>query len=57
MLTVFAFGYGLPLAAMMVGLGLGIGKASKTLAIVGTIVKYAGGIALVILGFYFLLTL
>ena len=57
MLTVFAFGYGLPLAAMMVGLGLGIGKASKTLAIVGTIVKYAGGIALVILGFYFLLTI
>ncbi|MEI6681549.1 MAG: cytochrome c biogenesis protein CcdA [Bacteroidota bacterium] len=57
MLTTFAFGYGLPLAAMMVGLGLGVGKISKTLSIVGTVVKYAGGIALVILGFYFLLTL
>ena len=57
MLTAFACGYGLPLAAMMVGLGVGVGKLSKTLTIVGTVVKYAGGIALVILGFYFLLTL
>jgi cytochrome c-type biogenesis protein len=57
MLTFFALGYGLPLAAMMVGLGLGLGKMSKTLTFVGTMVKYLGGIALVILGFYFLLTL
>jgi cytochrome c biogenesis protein CcdA len=57
MLTVFALGYGIPLAAMMVGLSLGIGKASKTLTTVGTVVKYAGGIALIILGFYFLLTI
>jgi len=57
MLTVFALGYGLPLTAMMVGLGLGLGRVSKTLSIVGTVVKYAGGIALIILGFYFLLTL
>ena len=57
MLTAFSLGYGLPLATMMVGLSLGLGKASKTLAIVGTIVKYAGGIALVALGFYFLLTI
>ncbi len=57
MLTTFSFGYGLPLAAMMVGLGLGVSKISKTLSVVGTVVKYAGGIALVVLGFYFLLTL
>ena len=57
MLTSFALGYGLPLAAMMVGLSLGVGKLSKTLSSVGTVVKYAGGIALVLLGFYFLLTL
>lgn len=56
MLTFFALGFGLPLAAMMVGLGLGIGRASGALKIVGTVVKYAGGTALVILGFYFLLT-
>ncbi|MEI7662834.1 MAG: cytochrome c biogenesis protein CcdA [Bacteroidota bacterium] len=57
MLTSFAMGYGFPLAAMMVGLSLGVGKLSKTLTVVGTVVKYAGGIALVILGFYFLLSL
>jgi cytochrome c-type biogenesis protein len=57
MLTFFALGYGLPLAAMIVGLSLGLGKVSKTLTIVGTIVKYAGGIALIALGFYFLLTI
>ena len=57
MLTSFSLGYGLPLAAMMVGLSIGVGKISKTLAIVGTVVKYAGGIALVLLGFYFLFTI
>ena len=56
MLTSFALGYGLPLAAMIIGLSLGLGKISRTLTIVGTVVKYAGGIALVALGFYFLLT-
>ncbi|MFZ4520860.1 MAG: cytochrome c biogenesis CcdA family protein [Bacteroidales bacterium] len=57
MLTSFSLGYGLPLASMMVGLSLGIGKVSKTLTTVGTIVKYVGGISLVLLGFYFLLTI
>ena len=57
MLTSFSLGYGLPLAAMIVGLSLGFGKISKTLTTVGTIVKYAGGVSLVLLGFYFLLTI
>jgi len=57
MLTAFSLGYGIPLAAMIVGVSLGLGKVSKTLSVIGTIAKYAGGIALVILGFYFLLTL
>jgi cytochrome c biogenesis protein CcdA len=56
MLTTFALGFGLPLAAMIVGIGLGLGKISKTLSLVVSIVKYAGGIALVALGFYLLLT-
>lgn len=56
MLTAFALGYGIPLAAMIVGFSLGLGKLSKTLQVIGTIAKYAGGTALVILGFYFLLT-
>ncbi|MDP1622371.1 MAG: cytochrome c biogenesis protein CcdA [Bacteroidales bacterium] len=57
MLTSFALGYGIPLAAMMVGFSLGLGKISKTLSVIGAIAKYAGGIALVALGFYFLLTI
>ncbi len=57
MLIVFSVGYGLPLAAGMIGIGLGFGKISKTVAKVGTIIKYAGGIALLVLGFYFLITI
>jgi cytochrome c biogenesis protein CcdA len=57
MLTAFASGYGLPLAAAIVGFGLGLGKISKSLSVVGTIVTYIGGIALLLLGFYFLITI
>jgi cytochrome c-type biogenesis protein len=57
MLSVFACGYGLPLAAAIVGFGLGLGKISKTLSIVSTVITYIGGITLLILGFYFLLTI
>ena len=57
MLSAFACGYGLPLAAAIVGFGLGLGKISKTLSIVGTIVTYIGGITLLVLGFYLLITI
>jgi len=57
MLTAFACGYGLPLAAAIVGFGLGLGKISKTLSIVGTVVIYIGGITLLALGFYLLITI
>ena len=57
MLTVFAFGYGLPLAAAIIGFGLGLGKISKTLSVVSKVITYIGGITLVALGFYFLLTI
>ena len=57
MLSAFGLGYGMPLAGMMVGLSLGVGKISRTMTVIGTIAKYGGGIALVILGFYFLLTI
>ena len=57
MLSTFALGYCIPLAAMMIGLSLGFGKAAKTLNFVGTAVKYIGGSALVLLGFYLLVTL
>jgi cytochrome c biogenesis protein CcdA len=57
MLSVFALGYGLPLAAAIVGFGLGLGKISKTLSVVGTVVTYIGGITLLVLGFYLLITI
>jgi cytochrome c biogenesis protein CcdA len=56
MLTTFALGFGLPLAAMIVGISLGLGKISNTLSMFVNIVKYTGGVALVALGFYLLLT-
>jgi cytochrome c biogenesis protein CcdA len=56
MLTTFAFGFGLPLAAMIVGISLGLGKISKTLSLVVNTVKYLGGITLVALGFYLLIS-
>jgi putative Mn2+ efflux pump MntP len=34
-----------------------LGEISKTLSVLGTIVKYTGGIILVVLGFYLLLSL
>jgi cytochrome c biogenesis protein CcdA len=56
MLTTFALGFGLPLSAMIIGVSVGVGTVSKTLSKVVTVVKYIGGIALLVLGFYLLAT-
>jgi cytochrome c biogenesis protein CcdA len=57
MLTVFALGYALPLAVAIVGVRLGLGKASTAVSKLGTVVKYVGGILLITMGFYFLITI
>jgi cytochrome c biogenesis protein CcdA len=57
LLLAFALGYGLPLAASMIGIGLGFGKISKKATLFGKVIKYAGGIALLVIGFYFLITI
>jgi cytochrome c biogenesis protein CcdA len=57
LLFFYALGYGVTLALAMLGVGLGIGKISNLLTKFATILKYAGGITLLILGFYFLLTI
>jgi cytochrome c-type biogenesis protein len=57
LLLSFSLGYGLPLAAAMVGIGMGFGKISKSASVASKIIKYAGGIALLGMGFYFLITL
>ncbi|MCL2038870.1 MAG: hypothetical protein FWG85_00395 [Bacteroidetes bacterium] len=56
MMLFYAFGYGGLLASAMLGVGLGLGKISKMLNKFSLIVKYVGGITLIILGFYFLIT-
>ena len=56
LLFFYALGYGITLAAAMLGVGLGLGKISKILTKSAVVIKYAGGITLIILGFYFLIT-
>ena len=56
MLSVFALGYTLPLAAVLVGLRLSIVKLSNAVSRTTRIVQYAGGILLIIAGFYFLMS-
>jgi cytochrome c biogenesis protein CcdA len=53
----FALGYGLPLAAGMIGIGLGLGKLTKSFSAFNTAIKYIAGIILIFIGFYFLITL
>jgi cytochrome c biogenesis protein CcdA len=56
MLFSYSLGYGIILAAAMLGVGLGLGKISQLLSKFSVVIKYAGGITLIVLGFYFLLT-
>ena len=57
MLFFYALGYGSTLAAAMLGVGLGLGKISNLLSKFAVIIKYVGGITLIVLGFYLLLTI
>jgi cytochrome c biogenesis protein CcdA len=57
MLFFYALGYGFTLAVGMLGIGLGLGKISTLLSKFAVFIKYAGGITLVILGFYLLLSI
>jgi hypothetical protein len=41
----------------MLGVGLGLGKISNMLSKFAVIIKYVGGITLIVLGFYLLLTI
>ena len=57
LLFFYALGYGVTLAAAMLGIGLGLGKISKILTKSAAVIKYAGGITLIVLGFYLLITI
>ena len=53
----YALGYGVTIAAGMLGVGLGLGKISKILTKSAVVIKYIGGITLIVLGFYLLITI
>ena len=57
MLFFYALGYGVTLAVAMLGVGLGLGNISKLLSKFAVVIKYAGGITLIVLGFYLLITI
>lgn len=56
LLFTYALGFGVILASAVLGVGLGIGKISTILTKSSAIIKYAGGITLIVLGFYFIVT-
>lgn len=56
MLLFFALGFGLPLTAMVLGIGLGLGELSGLFKTAVKVIRYAGGTALVLLGFYLLIS-
>jgi len=57
LLFFYALGYGVTLSAAMIGVGLGLGKISKILSKSAVVIKYVGGITLIVLGFYLLITI
>jgi len=57
MLSIFALGYAAPLSLAIVGVRMGLGKLSNKVSILVNVIKYAGGILLILVGFYFLITI
>ena len=56
LLMIFGIGYSLPFAAAMFGIGAGVGKLTASVSKIGKYLSYVAGLALIILGFYFLFT-
>jgi cytochrome c biogenesis protein CcdA len=57
LLFFYSLGYGATIAAAMLGVGLGLGKISSVLSKFATGIKYVGGITLIVLGFYLIVTI
>lgn len=57
MLLFFSLGFGIPLAIMVTGIGAGLVKISGSMERVVTYVRYGSGIAMILMGFYLLLTI
>lgn len=56
LMIAYALGYGLTFTAIIIGAGLGFGKSSRTFEKLGIVLKYAGGIIMILVGFYLLIT-
>jgi cytochrome c biogenesis protein CcdA len=57
MLSIFALGFALPLALGFTGIRWGLGKLAGPVGRFSKVIPYVGGGILVIMGFYFLLTI
>jgi cytochrome c-type biogenesis protein len=57
MLFAYSLGYGITFAAVIIGIEIGFGRTSKTFSKFGTVMKYAGGIIMIAIGFYLLVTI
>ena len=56
LMLAYALGYGLTFAAIIIGIALGFGKTSKNFAKFSKVLKYTGGIIMLVIGFYLLIT-
>ncbi|MCX6271235.1 MAG: hypothetical protein NTU44_08470 [Bacteroidetes bacterium] len=56
-LFAFGLGFGLPLAIGMAGISLGLKEISARMDRITVYIKYGGGVLLLIIGFYFLITM
>ncbi|NOU18154.1 MAG: hypothetical protein HOO91_11420 [Bacteroidales bacterium] len=53
----YALGYCITITTIMIGIGLGFGKTSRTFTKLGIALKYTGGIIMIVVGFYLLITI
>ncbi len=56
LMLAYALGYGITLTAIIIAIGLGFGKTSSRFSKFGTVIKFAGGITMIAVGFYLLIT-
>lgn len=57
LMLAYAFGYGITIAIIVIAIGFGFGKTSRTFTKAGKVLKYAGGIIMIMIGFYLLITI
>lgn len=56
-MVAFGFGFGLPLAIGMAGLSFGLSQVAARIERISVVIKYGGGLLLLVIGFYFLVTM